>query len=51
MSKIPKVGFIGQGYVGKHYADDFERRGFSVARYSLDKEHLHNKELIKSMIK
>ena len=23
------IGFIGQGYVGKNYADDFEERGFN----------------------
>ncbi len=30
----PRIGFIGQGWIGKTYADDFERRGFSVARYA-----------------
>lgn len=47
MRKGPKVGFIGQGYVGKNYADDFERRGLSVIRYSLEKEYFQNKDLIK----
>ncbi len=42
-----KVGFIGQGYVGKNYANDFENRGYQVVRYSLDSEYLKNKELIK----
>lgn len=32
--KRPLVGFIGQGYIGKNYADDFERRGLSVVRYA-----------------
>lgn len=42
-----KIGFIGQGWIGKHYADDFENRGFSVVRYSLDPVHLHNRDAIK----
>lgn len=41
------IGFIGQGYIGKNYADDFEARGFSVVRYSLDEPHVHNKEKIR----
>ncbi len=43
----PLVGFIGQGYVGKNYADDFETRGYSVVRYSLEEPYRANKELIK----
>ncbi len=42
-----KIGFIGQGWVGKHYADDFENRNFSVVRYSNDEQFLHNKKRIK----
>jgi UDPglucose 6-dehydrogenase len=42
-----KIGFIGQGWIGKNYADDFERRGFKTVRYSLDKNYLPNKDLIK----
>lgn len=45
--KKPLVGFIGQGYVGKNYADDFERRGFSVVRYALEEPYRANKEKIK----
>lgn len=41
-----KIGFIGQGYVGKGYADDFEQRGFSVVRYSLEEPYVQNKEKI-----
>ncbi len=33
------IGFIGQGYVGKNYADDFEMRGYVVKRYAKDGEH------------
>lgn len=40
------IGFIGQGYVGKNYADNFEARGFNVIRYSLDPEHVSNKNRI-----
>jgi UDP-glucose 6-dehydrogenase len=42
-----KIGFIGQGYIGKNYADDFERRGFTVVRYSLEEPYRANKETIK----
>ncbi len=42
-----KIGFIGQGWIGKNYADNFEQRGFKVIRYSLDAEYNGNKEKIK----
>lgn len=42
----PTIGFIGQGWIGKHYADDFERRGFSVVRYSREAEHHGNMKVI-----
>lgn len=38
-----KIGFIGQGYIGKNYADDFEERGHLVVRYSLEEPHVANK--------
>jgi UDPglucose 6-dehydrogenase len=41
------VGFIGQGFIGKNYADDFERRGYSVVRYALEPQYAANKESIK----
>ncbi len=41
-----RVGFIGQGWIGKNYADDFVARGFDVVRYSLDAQFLHNRNLI-----
>lgn len=41
------IGFIGQGYVGKNYADDFERRGYRVVRYAKEDPHFKNKEKIK----
>lgn len=37
------IGFIGQGYIGKNYADDFEERGHSVVRYSLEEPYVTNK--------
>ncbi|MDD5290741.1 MAG: hypothetical protein PHZ04_01365 [Patescibacteria group bacterium] len=42
-----KIGFIGQGWIGKNYADDFEKRGFEIVRYSLEKPYVDNKEKIK----
>jgi len=43
----PKIGFIGQGYIGKNYADDFEKRGYSIVRYALDAEYVDNKDKIR----
>ena len=45
-SKALKIGFIGQGWLGKNYADDFERRGFSIVRYARDPQFAENKEKI-----
>jgi nucleotide sugar dehydrogenase len=42
-----KIGFIGQGWIGKNYANDFEQRGLSVVRYGLEPEYIGNKEKIK----
>lgn len=44
--KNTKIGFVGQGWIGKNYADDFELRGFDVVRYSLEDEYVKNKGLI-----
>ena len=44
MSKL--IGFIGQGWIGKNYADDFEERGFEVVRYSQESGHAANKDRI-----
>ncbi|MFA6050900.1 MAG: hypothetical protein WC761_06970 [Candidatus Paceibacterota bacterium] len=41
-----KIGFIGQGFIGKNYADDFEKRGFDVVRYSMEEPYVQNKEKI-----
>jgi UDPglucose 6-dehydrogenase len=42
----PLIGFIGQGYIGKNYADDFEHRGYTTVRYALEKPYKDNKEKI-----
>lgn len=43
-----KIGFIGQGFVGKNIANDFESRGFEVVRYALEPEYVDNKDHIDS---
>lgn len=40
------IGVIGQGYVGKNYADDFQDRGLTVVRYALEEPYVENKERI-----
>ena len=42
-----QIGFIGQGWIGKNYADDFENRGYAVVRYSLEEQYIGNAEKIK----
>ncbi|MDD4900793.1 MAG: hypothetical protein PHS62_01610 [Patescibacteria group bacterium] len=44
---MPKIGFIGQGWIGKNYADNFVARGFEVVRYGLEAEYSGNKGKIK----
>lgn len=47
-AKKPYIGFIGQGFIGKNYADEFERRGFTaVTRYALEEPYRANKDKIK----
>lgn len=41
------VGFVGQGWIGRAYADNFEERGYTVVRYSLEKPWVKNKNRIK----
>lgn len=43
-----KIGFIGQGWIGKNYADDFEQRGFPIVRYACTVPWSENKEKIKT---
>lgn len=42
----PRIGFIGQGFIGKNYADDFEARGYEVVRYSQEPAYAGNKDAI-----
>lgn len=42
-----KLGFIGQGFVGKTYADYYEKRGYDVVRYALEEPYVANKEKIR----
>lgn len=44
---VTPVGFIGQGFIGKNYADDFENRGIPVVRYALEEPYVQNKEKLK----
>lgn len=43
----PRIGYVGQGFIGKNYADDLERRGYEVIRYALEEPYRANKERIK----
>lgn len=42
-----QIGFIGQGYIGKNYATDFENRGYKTVRYALEEPYIQNKNRIK----
>lgn len=44
--KDRKIGFIGQGFIGRNLADDFVARGFTVVRYALEGEFVGNREAI-----
>lgn len=46
MTKDTLIGFIGQGWIGKHYADDFERRGYKTVRYALEEPYRDNQSRI-----
>ncbi len=43
-----KIGCIGQGFVGKNIADNFEQRGYSVIRYALEEPYVANAPLIQA---
>lgn len=47
--KKPVIGFIGQGFIGGSYSDDFERRGYEVIRYDLSKKYKKNKNKLKNV--
>ena len=42
-----RIGFIGQGFVGKSYADDFANRKYNVVRYALEEPYRENKSKIR----
>ncbi|MEK7641470.1 MAG: hypothetical protein AAB365_00585 [Patescibacteria group bacterium] len=44
--KKPLIGFIGQGWIGKNYALDFEKRGYEVVRYGLEEAYADNRDRI-----
>lgn len=43
-----QIGFIGQGWIGKHYADDFENRLYEVVRYALEEPYIQNQAAIQT---
>jgi len=43
----PLIGFIGQGWIGKNYADNFVERGYDIVRYAMEEPYVKNKDLIK----
>lgn len=40
------IGFIGQGWIGKHLADYYEAEGYDVVRYAKERKYSSNKGLI-----
>lgn len=40
------IGCIGQGFIGKHLADDLEERGHTVVRYALEEPYRANQTAI-----
>jgi len=40
------IGFIGQGWIGKSYADNFETRGYQVVRYAKEEPYSVNQAKI-----
>lgn len=40
------IGFIGQGFIGKNYADYLEETGHQVVRYALEPDYVQNKDRI-----
>ena len=46
MKNSPKIGFIGQGWIGKNYADDFEKRGFKTVRFAMEEPYKNNSDKI-----
>jgi len=42
-----KIGFIGQGWIGSHYADNFKERGYNIVRYDISPKYKKNKNKLK----
>jgi hypothetical protein len=42
-----KIGFIGQGWIGKNLADHFEERGFETIRFAKEEPYNQNEEALK----
>ena len=40
------IGFIGQGWIGRNYANDFENRGYQVVRYALEAPYHKNQAAV-----
>lgn len=47
MSAKPVIGFVGQGFVGKSYADVFGDSGYTTIRYALEEPYAANKTKVK----
>lgn len=47
MEERKQIGFIGQGWIGRNFADNFEVRNYETVRYALEPEFRDNKEKIK----
>jgi UDPglucose 6-dehydrogenase len=47
MLKDPLIGLIGQGFIGRNYAVDFESRGYRTVRYSQETPYNENREKIR----
>jgi UDPglucose 6-dehydrogenase len=41
-----RIGFIGQGWIGRNYANDFEQRGYAPVRYALEEPYVQNADAI-----
>lgn len=46
MKEKSPIGFIGQGWIGRNYADHFEDRGFKIVRYAKEEPYNANKARI-----
>ncbi len=46
--KTLKIGFIGTGFLGGAYAQNFKKRGFNIVQYSLEEQFKDNKDKIKN---